>query len=319
MTTRRSPQAIWTGGPPHPVDRTPGAYPPGAPPGAPPPRLPSLGGMRPYDPPAPVGAPPQPVPLLGEADSYESRTVQWQFEGNVRASLYTTRRRWRAIDVYLDFSSIQVASRAGACFSVLVYALGQQSRTLVASGRAGRWPLGTNLALPPPVWICGARAVAERYEVEAWYSDSGPLPLLSATVPVTVIASDEMVEVPERVGVVPLSDTGAVNTILSSATPIQAIPYPEVVGVSGTNGAGGTAAAPVPRWLQMFDQALPLAPGTAPTIEWPLGSVDGDGVVDREIRYRGAFNELGAVHFRASSTPGTLTAVFDCPMQVLIR
>lgn len=301
--------------PPHALSRVPGAYPPGATRNAPPPRLPSLGGVVPYAPATPPAVQQTQPAVLGEAEKHEAFSLEWDFSDFFSSSVYITRKRWRAIDVYIDPSRLTYASSNGEAFSVLVYAVGQNGRTLVGSGRFGRFPLATNLAIVQPAWVCGARGSAERYEVVLEHTQAGPA--TAGTLGVTILATDEMVEVPEWVGRVPLSVSGGVEqgTARSGAGagPMQLL---ELVGVHGVNNAGGTPAAPVARYLMFFDVGgAAVADGTVPQMVWPLGNLPGDGVNDEKIRYRCRFFPW----LRTSSTPDVLTLQTDCIVQGLVR
>lgn len=298
------------------VAQDPSRRPSGAPPfAAEAPRLPEMP-VAPYDPPAlaPQLGPP-PNPILGAGDDYEAfATVPTLWPAfQIEQTIYTTKKRWAALDVYLEIPTGAILTNA--CFTLRVYAIASSgARTLVSSGRYGRLQNngGASVTFPGPVWICAARAQAERFEVTILFD----APIAAAgteTYRVSGVASDEAVEAPAWVGVIRATATAALaNQLFLNIAGISTLmPSPEVVGISAANGA---AAA---RWLHLYDQATNagIAGGT-PQLCFPMGSATGQGFVDNTFRYRPM---SGGIILAVSSTLATTTLAADCTLNALFR
>jgi hypothetical protein len=248
---------------PGPISRVSSGRPPGTPPYGPAPRLPTVP-IVPYEPPLAPAPPPLEEAVLGVAGSIESQTVDFEYGGatGVETSLYVTKRRWRACDVFVDVPPNQMP--ASGCLTILVYAIWQGSRTLVASGRYGDFDVSGILKVTAPRWVVAARASAERFEIAAFFSTS-----VAATdgvvAKITVVATDEAVEPPSLLGLWPLGQGN--NTSLGALVPdVQIVGYTATINVAGA------------RWLHLrwadSNGAMPAGPS------WciPIGAVAGDGI-----------------------------------------
>lgn len=307
--------------PPLMISRQGGLRPPGSPDDGAIPRLPVVppGGAHPF-----AGAPTpallhnQQAPLRGQALTYEAQSSQVTIgvgETGVMAetTIYTTRQRWRAIDVYFDPTTIQSPfSFEPAFFSVFIYAVGQASKTLVASGRFGAliaadFPTGYT----DPIYIAGARANVERYEVTVQYSE---LPSvggrLVGVVAFTTIASDEATDLADDIGLTKISQFAVPSLITRRLGGAQTfIGRPELREVWAVNNSAA------PRYLLLLEGVGIPAAGDVPTIVWGLGPGAGYGVHDTTIRYR---SEEGFA-LAASSTATTYTPVADCMIQAVVK
>ncbi len=299
---------------PYPISRVPGTRPPGSPANGAIPRLPELP-FAPYDPQVP-GLPPETEapPTLGVGETYEAQTIPilWSaFAAGTGVAVYVTKKRWRACDVYLATPN---AVPADAIFSVLVYALAQGGRTLVASGRMRQSTedgVGAT-RLTVPTWVCAARANAERFEVVVFY-ESFTAPAATDVLNVTVVATDEAVDPPPWVGCVrgSLQIAGAAPIIWGGGAATGGLAA-ELVYVQGMNGA---AAA---RWLHVHDIEGALYPGRAPELIFPLGAAIGSGYAGEVKGFR-CTNEYRGIVIVASSTMLTTTQANDCAFQAIIR
>jgi hypothetical protein len=303
------------------------------------PRLPTQP-IQPYDPPiVPLPAPP-PVPLAGFGDGSELWTQQYPFPyppnqkyggGQI---VYTTHKRFEACDVYVDLPNLntQTDPLQGAIISIYVFAISQAGqRTIVASGRLRDNAVHSKAvaqgAVVPPTWVASARSVAQRYQVMVGvYVPAGVIASTMPPINVTVVASDQANDSPPLIGAMRTGSGGltaeidrmvpAVDLNVYSNPAIFVVPQPELIGLLAVNGAGGTFAAPVARFLQYFENDGVLNAGDTPQMEWPMGNVDGEGLVDWNVRWR---SQVDVMRFRFSSTPQTFTSVTDCFMQVFVR
>lgn len=244
------------------------------------------------------------------------------------ARVYSFKRRWRAVDVYVDFPNPSGAigpTLRGGILSVFVTAINQvgqiQTRTIVASGRIedpSANGVATSFALPS--WVCAARSVAQQFEVSIFYSNPGGAaiqPLVDLNV--TVVGSDEAVEPPPLLGSIRGVGGGVGFNKVGPAASFNlfapSVPFPELVGVQATINDGVVAGSA--RFLQLFERSgLPFpANGTVPQMIWPLGSNAGDGIFDWKVRLRAPV----ALVLAASSTAATLTSAVDVTMQAIIR
>ncbi len=297
------------------------------------PILPSMPGVVPYDPPfLPDGAPaPSQEPDIqgvvpGSYEAYSSTPpFQWPWpggdgsappDGAIGALVYRTKSFWKALDVYFSTPPPTPGGPpfdplSGGVLSIFVYALTLAGdRVLVSSGRfrSTQALAAATAFFSIPQHICTVRqSLAQQYEVRVAMGLTAP-GVKAQPLTVTVVASDDTTDKDESVGVVTAQPLiGASAFVVNAAAPF--IPLPELVGIEAVNAA----AAPAPRFLLYWDFAG--APGAVPPVfAWPLGDQAGDGYVNDKIRRRSF-----AFAIRASSTPGTLTAVADCNIQALIR
>lgn len=276
-----------------------------------PPRLPAMP-VEPFSPVIAVPAAPPPPTFDGRAVDYETgqaRIINWPLA--TETLVYTTRKRWRACDVYVSVVQLAPSALAPFIVSVFVYAIVVGQRTLVASGRLPFSNVGTAL-LPQNVWACAARAGAEKFEVTV-RADGADMQGKMGIV-ATVIATDEAVAPLVRLGEITLtgnitfgtvSTTDAVQFATSSLT-VKPPPRLEVVRVAGINS--GSAA----RYLQLYEHGPGGAPTTVnmgdnfPVLEWPMGAAAGGGVVDEEVRFRTLFTDANML-LCVSTTAGVYT------------
>jgi hypothetical protein len=301
--------------------RTAALY-PGVPPAAPGVRLPSVP-APPYDPPVPPLIAPQEAPRTGVAGDYEAYSVQLPWPRSRETTFYTTTRRWRACDVYVELPTQLTA--ASFVLSVFVYAVSQWGqKTLVASGRINGITTDGNGQSwwEPAKWIVAARSVAEKYEVTAFVTQQSGAPNLAGTPKLTVVASDEMTEPPPTVGAIMLRATQGAGIRLS-AVGLNAPPRLEVLGVQGVNDV---AAA---RYLQLYDTSATsfgaiTTAGFPPIAQWPMGAAIGGGISDYTFRYRSQSPALASVSplgpaLVISTTPGTFTPAADGWVTMMVR
>jgi hypothetical protein len=294
-------------------------------------RLPDLGGMRPYDPKVEPLLPTPPNPRTGFAEDYETFTnpVSFAAARNAMIDCYTTRKRWRACDVYANFEfdpSDGVPPRF--VLSVIIYAVTQGGgRVIVGSGRIDYNPTFPLPGFPGTtanqVWIASARVVAERYQVTCSIAAfSAPLGRMN----ITIAAADEMVQAPHLIGSVTREGIAGASANFSGVgfTPP---PQLEVVQVRGiTDAAFGDL-----RYLQLYDtqsetDAILAASGEQPRMEWPLGFGAGTGVVDDDVFYRCVADSVvgppilrNAPFLVVSSTPGAYTPTIDGVAVLTVR
>ncbi len=292
-------------GPPVPVSQAPGARPPGAPPAGAPPRLPSLGGAQPYDPPPAVQIDPPPMQALNVGSDGEAATTMVTPVGSQPVLVYTTARRWRACDVYVSCSN--AIFQAGRIISILVYAIGDQGRTLVASGRIGNF--NPDILTPKtmvPTWVVAARAQASRFEVQL--QSNFNMPVGGEQFAVTAIASDEADSPPAGIGMIPILDQASAGPIRVSGPLNVGAPSQELVKIIAANGAAAAA-----RYVHVFDAPPTGAMPTTPVLSYGMPAGGGISV---EVDYR---RFVRGVAIAASSTPVAYTAAADCALRGFIR
>jgi hypothetical protein len=183
---------------PHIVIPRAGQPPPGAPPLAPsPPRLPSLHDLKPPDVPFPTPganmAPPPAPPNELETDSVQFQTAQ---DFQAETLVFSTQRRWRAIDVYVQIPTTFVGIQLSAV-RVKVWAITEAGRFLVASGFATSPANGTALT----AHIASARTLASRFDVTVSVLGAAAG---SANLVLSYVASDQATTSPPNVGVIPV-------------------------------------------------------------------------------------------------------------------
>lgn len=244
----------------------------------------------------------------GERLDYESwgDTVDWPIAGEV--TLWTSEKRWRAVDVY---ATLPVDLPLGLLFSFFVYAvLPSGVRTLVSSGRLGK--LTTAAAGMLPTWVAAGRGQAVKWEVTCRASGS----ITADKISVAIVASDEANEPPEWVGLVPCG-FNTVNPLVNTSVRTTSIFMPELVRVEGVVGA----AVAAPRYLHIHDAGAGSMAGVTPLISLPLGAGVGAG---------GGFGGQWKVNLRTStingifqvvvsSAAGVTALVVDCSVQAWAR
>ena len=256
-----------------------------------------------YEPPPRANPPPELAAIQGQiSDTGEAYAQQfeWKSTGG-EFVVYTTRRQWRACDVYLSQPGAQGPK---SVFTVRVYALFVGGlRTLVATGRLGKFnAIGVGLPPKHPVWIAAARAQATRFEVTVEYAQGGP-GSNAGVVSVGVCASNEANDPPAWVGAVRCSHE------LVPALTTQEFPDPELVMVQGIVPVGIAA----PRFLHVHDRDSTITAGLPPSFCFPLGVGAGGGSFFLHFRSQGLMT------IQVSSTAAVTTAVLDCLVQAMIR
>lgn len=227
-----------------------GGAPPGAQPGT---RLPSLGGAHPAA--QPVEAPPPQATQVVTGDAGKESEVAFRpgplLTGGL-VSVYTTQRRWKGIDVYLDTGGLAIGGNDGNNVVCALFAIAQGVRTLVATGRM-------SFAEGQAGWrtkhmIAYRGGAAERFEVH-FGSDFIPAP---GTMQLAIVATDEVVEVDgadcDEVGTVLVDGTvlgggngasvvNAISSTLAGSIELRGVVAATVPGV----------AAATPRFLHIHD------------------------------------------------------------------
>jgi len=306
---------------PGPITRNPQSPVPNAPRDGGSPFLPGLPpGVQPYDPPAAAPPPPTAQPFLGQSeDSFETQsiTIPWPQQTltpDAFVSVYTTKRRWRACDVFIEVIDDITASNA-IILTVQVLAISQAGSTLVETGR---FPVYEALA-GVSRWLAAARTSGERYEIRMhlWRPTVvGPPP--NGKLKVTIACTDEMTEPPKGVGVIPAART--YNSLIRWAfTGILAPPAMRLIGYSAVIPDGVTGA----RFLVLADSnSSALNPNTdpanyTPQAIMPMGSVAGDGFTTFETdAQRFFFNPRLDI---ASSLAGPIVWATDCAVQAWVK
>lgn len=217
---------------------------------------------------------------------------------NVRTHVFSTRARWRSIDVYVQPPASMPADAFGR---VWVYARTPAGRFLVSTGffaPMGRAQLG-------PTWVCSASAECLSFEVDyqplgvgAWVNDDVVFSYVASDVPAP--------RTPPVVGVVPFSvDARNLSSVVPRAGALPVVSDPlldlEIVKVVATN----TTAAQI--WFQAVDAInVATAGGLVPV--WSYGIPANASVAlgpEAVSGYR--FGRDGCV-IGGSTTAGTFTA-----------
>lgn len=287
------------------------------------PRMPSLPSSLVYSPPAAEVARILDTQAAGAGadaaeagEPYEAYTQTVGVPRLVESSVYTTARRWRAIDVYASFGE---GRQPGAVLTVRVYAVMKGARVLVASGRIGPEstvdPI-TLLVETKSRWVAGARASASFYEVTLY---GGPAASITLTdqVQVSIVATDQAVELPNGLG----GDAFSPTMVAGGALDLNVIgddAWPDAELLWATYAVDEALGA-ASRYLQVFDQAAAPVLGDVPILSWEIHS--GHGGVAGVIPWPAApcyrFRKAGWL--RASSTFSTLTAAADVALNAWVR
>lgn len=267
-------------------------------------RMPAVPEFLPTSP-APAAPPPGALARKVTAD-HESCLVDVPCPNSARVPVYTTTKRWKAIDVYLAQPTFALG--AGATIRVHVYAVTEGVRTLVGTGCYRDVPTVTD---DPSQWLVAVRQAADRYDVELSYND---LPTDGARIQLAVVASDEAQDSPLVLGAMAV---GSTTNLISSvnATAILAPFDPlELVGL--------TAAATVAqRYLHVHDRGSTAGVGgTAPRLVFGFPAV-GDSIQAELTAAMRAKRFANGVCLAVSSTAGvtTLAAAGDVVYQGWVR
>lgn len=273
--------------------------------------------MAPFAPPPEVEQPSRAIVLGDPKPSGEAvlsdREVKWfrtdtADETGTGVKVVTMARSWRACDVYLQ-APPGVTNTAQGFIRVKVYAVTSGARSLVASGY---WCANFQTLTGESIWIAGARAVCEHYEVVVHCL--GNLTAPPDTLIVTAVGSNEATPVPDQLGVArlhnfPLGSSACLPGNFAASFPdLQT----EVVGVIATNRAAGE------RSLQLHDRGT-VAACVAASPQYSFVMLQGQSI---NLRHNfGRFGRLGLIAF-VSLTPtlgGAGAAADDVVYEVLGR
>lgn len=227
------------------------------------------------------------------------------------ARVFSTTRRWRGVDVFIGEPTFVPA--ATSLIRAKIYAIIEgMDRVLVATGIYRR-----NAFEPTPsTWLCGARVACDRFEVELSHNVAPANPG-EDYVDIGVIASDELVELPQDLGGVSIQDTPRISSAtLKAPTILAGDPGYELVSVHATRIAGIDA-----RWLHVHDQNSDdpiFLTGIAPVFSFGFSAI-GETVTDVSDALR-TYRFTTGLAVIASSTGATTTpAVGDVAHQVWFR
>lgn len=288
-------------------------------------RLPAMPAPA-YDPPVLPPMSPPPATPFGSAGRIESITVQQPFRANQERIVYTTKGTWRAIDVYIDISSLP--SFVNSTWTVFVYAVSDRTRTLVASGRVVSYtPPAPGDVIQGTKWIAAARSQATRFEVTVHYTDSNGAPIPSTTsgvVPITIAASDESDSAPEELGAVPVADhaiAGGVEIDDVTSAGLGGLPFwpsPELLKIY----AIVDEAVVTPRYLHVYVAQAAVAIAGAPGIlVFPIApgvAAAGGGLYVTDVRFRFPDPRF-SLSVLASSTAALYTPANDVFVNAVVR
>jgi len=279
------------------------------------PHLPSFATRQVEIPPPQMKAPGSSTPAIPDGVGYEMDSRSFAFPmdmTNQEQPVWSTTRRWKAIDVYVAPQCV-IATFHGE-LSIFVYAETAGIRSLVASGRidlANQGNFGRPVSLP--AWVCGGRSETTNYLVTYSFTDALQVLLVpqQGAFNVTCVASDRADPVPAGIGeFVAPTVGGSFGTLGALAS------FPGKSELVALGGANTVAAA---RWLHVHDRIAPVVPaglaGLTPRITFPMGAVIGDGFYTRDIRFRAR----GALMVVCSSTALTTTAAADGAISVSFR
>lgn len=275
-----------------------------------------------YDPPVAPALPPEPNQQLGSLSTSDFETnlfkIPWPERNASSVSLFKTRKRWRAIDVYVTSTAANPLPTASneIILSVYVFAIAAGIRTIVATGRV-RWStdaagtLRETFALP--AWVAAARSGGERYEVALHLQQAAAFTRPTGELQVSYVATDEAVEPPPNVGAIWASKTLTTDCKLGAAG-LTLMPGPfEVLEVTGAL----SDAALVNRWAQFFDTlSIGNINGTVPRWSAPMMAIHG-GIIGQAIRT--PFRFLQAPRLCVSTTSLALTQAADGGVNFLVR
>jgi len=261
-----------------------------------------------------VGAASTPVDPIG-IETYNVTVDPLPFGSNlvpVELLVYTTHRRWKAIDV---FATPTVPTTFTGSLNFYIYGINEGRRALLTSGRmdltANSIATGP-LQISVPTWVAGMRSVAQTYQVVFSLTAPGPVGQQVGSVQITIAASDRADPVPDWVGTLRVAGTQINGFALNTPRPTQT----EIVGLAWTNLA---AAA---RWLHIYETVAVIGTnpaffaGMTPNVAiFGAGSAIGAAFADRLFRYRtrGQFLMFG------SSTGSTSTAATDVHIEAVLR
>jgi hypothetical protein len=269
-------------------------------------------------PPAP---PPPPLPLVGESETFSNPFDCRQNAGQI-LPVYSTKRRWKAIDVYVqttgNFFLGPLAGTVYPAIGILVFAVVGSTRTLVGTGRLGIADAGV------PTHVCSVHDVlADHFDVALDLSNLGNGTFQTAAggavATVSVIASDQATTQADNVGVVAAFAPGgggggsSIPAMLGSVQALRLVWNGTTVTdarfrIHGIDAVGDVAS----RWLQLFDTTAPLVNAQIPIFS--IGVPHNAGAIADNMPSPFVANPaLRAYRFKfgigvaVSSTPRTLT------------
>ena len=284
-----------------------GAFPQG------PARLPGVP-APPYDP--PIEPPTADAPMastgsLNGIENYESALKKIPFPSLNEFPVYTTQRRWRAIDVYLNALSAGAVMDNEARLSFAIYAIARGIRSIVAKGTVAQ------IQQEPVLWVAGARVQAERFEVTVTGPTFTNVNDPSNYLQISVVASDEADDLPPWVGLAELgAPRGEIqNGSKSTQNFFVGAPPMRLERVQAVNGA----AANAPAYIQIFEYDNAAAMGV-PMAVYALAQkgAAGSSVFLGPEDLPAWWFETG-IAVVASSTPLTYTAMADVGIQAWYR
>ena len=171
------------------------------------PRLPHLP-APPYDPPLDPTPPVSPLPYDGQGTDYESVVVPVAMPTNTTVKVWSSSRRWSAIDVSLSSKVAGFSATQGVNIGIQVWAIMGSQRVLVQTGRFSNLEWQTRR----PVHVVSYRGCAERWEVTLSFNFA---PTTNADiVEVGIVCSDApAISVPESIGAMSMNSfTGRLST-----------------------------------------------------------------------------------------------------------
>lgn len=260
--------------------------------------------LQAYNPPVIAQAPPLPLIVNdGVGDDYESAyrevksvNVPGGTGGNV-LSVYTTQRRWQAVDVYI--ATNHQAASVVSWISVAIYAITRGVRTLVATGRVR----GGSANASTFIRTASARVQADKFEI-ALSRTGTPQDPAAMNVQVAIVASDHA-DTNEAESVDGITPANTTLTIASTGVASEVAIAFEPVVITAVNNSGAV------RYIQ-----LATAIGNPTLLTWALAIGEGLQYSDQTVlrRFRGS-----DLLIRESSTPFAYTATTDCPKQFFFR
>lgn len=226
--------------------------------------------------------------------------------------VYKTKRPWLACDVFVRLDPPLNGFATQGLLSVFVYAWAKGVRSLVGSGRLKAAATTVTIS---PFWIAAGRAVAEAFEVTIQFTQANAAPVIVGQVDVSVVASNDAVQVPDDLGAANGGDCFlTANAISGLGVNIAGVQLPSRLELLSVRAINGAAA---PRFLQLHDLAgtavVPL--GAVPLMSWPMGATIGDGIRETRVRYR----SVNTIKLVVSSTMNTHTAQVDGSVGAQLR
>ncbi len=207
------------------------------------------------------------------ASDFEAATVQIGITSNQEIPVYSTKKRWRAVDVYVTlpgtFFQGPFISDLNPVVAIYVFAVVGSTRTLVGSGRLTREDQGIAKHV-----VSVHHALAEHFDVVFSAVSIGAGTIVGTrVVDVSILASDQAATPRPNVGVVPMLKVSAgqvapigsvqiLKEIPSLVAPTQGAV--QIVGVYASNIVGAA------RFLHLFDQGAAVVNTQTPLFEFAV-------------------------------------------------